>query len=328
MGGYKVKAIKLKPNTEYTIHGTNNVNGLILISNNKQVNTRWFYDFRENTISSTQFTTDSTGRIYIGCYGVEDNEVNEILDNSTIQIEEGAIATPYKPYVGDTKQLLYYNPETQTWEKPILREWDSIEKHANGKYYYHQRSAEVVLNGSENWSISGHLNWSSAYCTDYINMQIADKGDTLICDRLTPHKLYDEMSRNDLMGITVTYDGYFGIKYLPNSDTKPTPSDVKQWLQANNVTVVYQLAEEKVYECTNIDLITYANETNYMVEAGAITPKTTLKVHNNISNVVSLLQKKVSVLESNITAMFRAVLAGDYQTLAYILYPGDFNNQE
>ena len=51
----------------------------------------------------------------------------------------------------DKKRLLYYNNETQAWEKPILRQWDSIEKHADGKYYYHQRSGEVVLNGSENW---------------------------------------------------------------------------------------------------------------------------------------------------------------------------------
>ena len=36
--------------------------------------------------------------------------------------------------------------------------------------------------------------------------------------------------------------------------------------------------------------------------SGAIVPRTTLKVHNNISNVVSLLQKKVSLLESNVKA--------------------------
>ena len=90
----------------------------------------------------------------------------------------------------------------------------------------------------------------------------------------------------------------------------------KAWLQANPVTVVYQLEQEKVYECTNIDLITYANETNYVVESGAIVPRTTLKVHNNISNVVSLLQKKVSLLESNITSYMitqnRLMLASRY----------------
>ena len=126
----------------------------------------------------------------------------------------------------DKKRLLYYNEETQAWEKPILREWDSIEKHSDGKYYYHVRSKEG----------------------DYV------EGDESLNDCITD--------------LTVS---------------------------------VKKLAEEKVYECTNIDLITYANETNYVVESGAIVPKSTLKVHNNISNVVSLLQKKVSLLESNIT---------------------------
>ena len=141
----------------------------------------------------------------------------------------------------DKKRLLYYNEETQTWEKPILREWDSIEKHANGKYYYHVRSKEG----------------------DYV------EGDESLNDCITD--------------LTVS---------------------------------VKKLAEEKVYECTNIDLITYANETNYIVECGAISPKTTLKVHNNISNVVSLLQKKVSLLESDVTSYMitqnRLMLASRY----------------
>lgn len=146
-----------------------------------------------------------------------------------------------QPHKQDKKRLLYYNEETQTWEKPILREWDSIEKHANSKYYYHVRSKEG----------------------DYV------EGDESLNDCITD--------------LTVS---------------------------------VKKLAEEKVYECTNIDLITYANETNYIVECGAISPKTTLKVHNNISNVVSLLQKKVSLLESNITSYMitqnRLMLASRY----------------
>ena len=138
----------------------------------------------------------------------------------------------YIPYQSDKKRLLYYNEETQTWEKPILREWDSIEKHSNGKYYYHQRSAE-----------EGYT-----------------KGDESVSDYIT-----------------------------------------------DMTTTVKPLAQEKVYECTNIDLITYANETNYIVECGAIVPKTTLKVHSNIANVISALQKKVSVLESNYVTLFNTI---------------------
>jgi hypothetical protein len=57
----------------------------------------------------------------------------------------------YVMYREDKKQILYYDTETQTWEKPVLREWDSIEKHSDGTYYYHKRCEEMVLNGSESW---------------------------------------------------------------------------------------------------------------------------------------------------------------------------------
>ena len=100
----------------------------------------------------------------------------------------------------------------------------------------------------------------------------------------------------------------------------------KSWLQANNVTAVYQLAQEEVYECTNLDLITYQNETNLIVSSGAIQPKITLKVLSNVSNVVKLLQEKVSVLENKFIKGLQQVLAGDMMSLAHLLYPEDFED--
>lgn len=216
----------------------------------------------------------------------------------------------------DKKRLLYYNEETQTWEKPILREWDSIEKHANGKYYYHQRSGEVVLNGSESWSMNNTADTNNLYyCECGIYVSLIKSGSRLICNTLQVRQ--DTVT--DKVAITTTNQGIMltGTKFIRIKNSSCTSlNSFKQWLQANNVTVVYQLVEEKVYECTNIDLITYANETNYIVESGAIAPKTTLKVHNNISNVVSLLQKKVSLLESNVTSYMitqnRLMLASRY----------------
>ncbi len=206
----------------------------------------------------------------------------------------------YVNHQSDKKRLLFYNEETQTWEKPILREWDSIEKHADGKYYYHQRSGEVVLNGSENIII--YKVHSDVICFNItIEDTISNKStDYFISDKINFNKYcYDSNVEGIAFSPYINRNIYFNI-----ITSKLSTQDVqgfKQWLQANNVTVVYQLAQEKVYECTNIDLITYANETNFIVESGVISPKTTLKVHNNISNVVSLLQKKVSLLESNMT---------------------------
>lgn len=213
----------------------------------------------------------------------------------------------------DKKRLLYYNEETQTWEKPILREWDSIEKHADGKYYYHQRSGEVVLNGSENWMLYD-TNKTNTMSFKLLKLNV-NSGALLISDKFNYNPIsyltFDEEAIKVAASETLLY-----INILKSKLSTQNVAGFKQWLQTNNVTVVYQLAQEKVYECTNIDLITYANETNYIVECGAISPKTTLKVHNNISNVVSLLQKKVSLLENNITSYMitqnRLMLASRY----------------
>ena len=204
----------------------------------------------------------------------------------------------------DKKRLLYYNEETQAWEKPILREWDSIEKHSDGKYYYHQRSGEIVLNGNEGWSISGHVVFddSLGFETSCINsslLPLPASVSNFIVDKFS-RKVTHDINEEGMW--THNAGGYLRVRVMKSKLSTQDAEGFKQWLQANNVTVVYQLAQEKVYECTNIDLITYANETNYVVESGAIPPKTTLKVHNNISNVVSLLQKKVSLLESNVKA--------------------------
>ena len=212
-----------------------------------------------------------------------------------IQLVKGDTPKPYIPHQSDKKRLLYYNEETQAWEKPILREWDSIEKHTNGKYYYHQRSGEVVLNGSENWLKTSTQPTSgnhSRFIIANFPKDVVQTRTVVICDKYNNQKLFNESSVGIYVekNINITVDGVVEVEEFKNN------------LKTNPVTVVYQLAEERVYECTNIDLITYNRETNYVVESGAIAPKTTLKVHNNISNVVSLLQKKVSLLESNVKA--------------------------
>ena len=227
-------------------------------------------------------------------------------------------------YQSDKKRLLYYNEETQTWEKPILREWDSIEKHADGKYYYHQRSAEVVLNGSENWnndensSTISPATYRQSIQFDAIDIPSASfntKTSPNIISDLLPTVIFGDVYSYNHIGISISGTGSIGTHIIINNNFIDV-TELKQWLQANNLTLVYQLAEEKVYECTNIDLITYNGETNFIVESGVLSPKTTLKVHSNISNVVSLLQKKVSLLESNMTKYMitqnRLMLASRY----------------
>ena len=316
--GKNLNVIKVKPNTTYTFKAkaTNGIVGRVLcilgdkkikFDGNTNTQSTIFNYFRDNYANGRVFeykqlnqnpitftTYNDTNYVYINA-DCSANGVDEWVIES-IQLNEGLQIKEYTPHQSDKKRLLYYNEETQTWEKPILREWDSIEKHANGKYYYHQRSGEVVLNGSENWILNSTYS-NDTYTTVQVKIDDAKFNGESICNIFNKSKNYGSEE-----GVNIAYQNYI---YLSISKSKLSTQDVqgfKQWLQANNITVVYQLAQEKVYECTNIDLITYANETNYVVESGVLSPKTTLKVHSNISNVVSLLQKKVSLLESNVKA--------------------------
>lgn len=295
--------IKVCKNTDYYIKSPSGYLTVVSAVNENNVSIK---DLNTGYTEAFVFNTQEYDYIGIQLKRTDNGTIDlPNFDNSLIMFNKGATPKPYTPHQSDKKRLLYYNTETQTWEKPILREWDSIEKHANGKYYYHKRSGELVLNGSENWGLNTVGNDTSRF---YLNFpSIKPTGNTLSTSNLVIDKLmeisYSVISTKDIEGISVHGTG--NQINLRLSNTKLQTQDVqglKQWLQANNVTVVYQLAQEKVYECTNIDLITYANETNYIVESGAIVPRTTLKVHNNISNVVSLLQKKVSLLESNVKA--------------------------
>ena len=90
--------------------------------------------------------TDGT-RSYIKYDNIEETEMTfTTLENKTIKniftdtgnpsaksyilvngicMKEG-IDSSFVPRKSNKKQILYYNPTTQTWEKPVLREWDSI----------------------------------------------------------------------------------------------------------------------------------------------------------------------------------------------------------
>lgn len=286
------------PNSFYTNYyiriSHNNRICLKTRDNSKQVVIVALYTKNKELINNNEYTTNAIFNIPINAKYMRLSFYNrlDIKEQLYVGYDDSYNNTPHQ---SDKKRLLYYNNETQAWEKPILREWDSIEKHTDGKYYYHQRSAEVVLNGSENWVISTSLEKTNTIFA-YINVPKNILNQYLLCNRFAYEKALDGY---DVEGVRINSGVQIRI-----SKSKLSTQDVagfKQWLQANNVTVVYQLAQEKVYECTNIDLITYANETNYVVESGVLSPKTTLKVHSNISNVVSLLQKKVSLLESNMT---------------------------
>ena len=318
--------IKVFPNATYFYNAVGGNRCVINFFKNKSDELPYSgVKLNNSNIPTGTFSTDSECN-YIEVYAGTGVEISNLFINLGDKQVDKECQLNKKP-------LLYFNPTTETWEKPVLREWDTIEKHSDGKYYYHKRSKEVVLNGSEGtWGISGVNHDSKNILRFFVNIDAkpTSSNDTegyIISDIFTTNT-YNGMFDLNVEGIAITQDSKIGISILKSKLTTQDVAGFKAWLKASPVTVVYHSMQEEVYECTNIDLMTYSGETNYIINSGAIPPKSILKVHNNISNVVKILQEKVNLLENTFIAGLKSVLSGDMYSLATILYPEDFEQND
>ena len=87
---------------------------------------------------------------------------------------------------------------------------------------------------------------------------------------------------------------------------------------------VYQLAEEEIYELAPLHLDSYANETLILCNSGAISPKMEFSITSHINELVKSQGDRISLLEEKMYKALKQVLAGDMYSLAELLYPEDF----
>ena len=203
----------------------------------------------------------------------------------------------YVPSISDKKQILFYNENGELEPIQELHEWDSIEKHSDNKWYYHKRSGKVVLNGSENWNINNnstnHMRFSlNVDCKVGILDVISDKF-SYVGDSTTKETIFTYRTNGQNHGVLV----------ICIDKSKLSTQDVegfKQWLQANNVTVVYQLAEEEVCELAPLHLDSYANETLILCNSGAISPKMEFSITSHINELVKAYGERINLLEEKV----------------------------
>ena len=220
------------------------------------------------------------------------------LDNPCITIYINSKTD--KKHQSDKKQILFYNTETQTWEKPILREWDSIEKHSDNKWYYHKRSGKVVLNGSESgWNVNTQTDTTMRFEINMVSKNMAGNRNPIICDKFNLLFNYELNCVEE--GVFTSIGG--STLFINIDKSKLSSQDVegfKKWLQANNVTVVYQLAEEEVYEIAPLHLDSYANETLILCNSGAISPKMEFSITSHINELVKAYGERINLLEEKV----------------------------
>ena len=292
--------IKVNGNTSYYVEGLPVV---VAYDSNKN-----FIKYIRNASISDTFTTDfNCSYVKIRNWNsLGSIELQKEVVNSAYLIK-GTTPKPYTPHQSDKKQILFYNENGELEPIQELHEWDSIEKHSDNKWYYHKRSGKVTFDGSgdENWKLS---TWSS---NNTITFQIRIDGakgyswatyynGVEYCDKFVSYGdsyLYN----NDVEGFTV--DNIHGDRTFRILKTKLPSQDVagfKQWLQTNNLTVLYQLAQEEVYEITPLHLDSYANETLILCNSGAISPKMEFSITSHINELIKSQGERINLLEEKV----------------------------
>jgi hypothetical protein len=247
-GTYDVKYI-LKPNTQYTLtilgDGTKCWMAIFVDGSSESSNV--------DTSYTRTFSTNSNGEVTIGIYANTDKYVG--YSRKSISIEEGTVSTPYEPHKSN---ILTVNEEVRLSNVCDVKDELNL---LTGELT--QRTGEVVLNGSEDWTQSAHAN-SILFYTPLNNLaRKLDYLNSISCDKLVVYSdeqyLYNSTSPIGISAYADWSDGYPNENwiYVKYADSKGSVEKLKQWLSQNPITVQYELAVESVktvdLKCVNQD---------------------------------------------------------------------------
>lgn len=181
--------------------------------------------------------------------------------------------------------MLYYKNESNEWLKPVLRSLpngikDTIEKHNDGKYYYHKRCGEMTLGNNLDFLAFNDSKENTNYVGVCIPGMKLGNNLPLICNRFNTEVYSESKDYEYIYTWTINSRPLVYIHFLKNKGN--SMDAIKQWIHSNNVTIVFELAKEEIYECSPIDLQTFDGTTTLSIESGPICPKTSVSVVSDI----------------------------------------------
>lgn len=149
---YRCKAIKLKPDTTYTLSFTSDKTSEItlLMNVNAIVNSGQYFDFRKTT-HTRSYRTGDDGCLYVGVYAGNGNvasaDVVKRLSECEIMISEGDTPTAYAPYHSNVYPIpeAIRNLPGYGWSAGTARNYVDYE---NKKYVQCVNSVDL---GTKNW---------------------------------------------------------------------------------------------------------------------------------------------------------------------------------
>lgn len=258
---YRCKAIKLKPNTTYTLSFTSDkTSEIILLMNvNTVVNSQPYLDFRK-TSDNRSYRTGDNGCLYVGVYAgngsVASADVVKRLSECEIMISEGDTPTAYAPFHRNE----YPIPEAikalpgYGWSAGTARNYVDYE---NKRYVQCVSSVDL---GTLDWTSRLSTVDNSIYVFISNDLNANNRGNSGLCSQ------YDLVTSN-IDATIVKKDKFFyynplNIAFIDKSYTDATA--FKQAMQG--VTLYYELANPIVTDIS--DLIPDDFLRNIEVEAG------------------------------------------------------------
>ena len=213
--------IEVEPNANYI---SNHMGVIFYYNRNKKI----VGSLNNSTLPQQFMTPNNCKYIRIRCWNLYDTieKQKEIVELE--QLEKGTSATPYEPY----KSITLSTPSDLE-----LRKVGEVQDEVNattGEVV--ERIGEIVLDGSENWSLQTQNDWQRYMLTieDMIDIYDFKNPNRTHCDKL----VYDELDVKNS-------GSYLRVKNqiaIYNNEIVRDVNQFKQWLSQNPITVQYQLA--------------------------------------------------------------------------------------
>lgn len=218
-----------------------------------------------NELKSITITTSLSAKYLVVFYS---NSTNDNINNNgyteeelrnSIQIEEGSVATKWEPYNG-TEDTLNLNSTQLCAIKDTNGNVVAKDRavYRNGKWQWEKIIKKKVLNGTENWYVTGtDTSAVNRFGTNtvFADAQPATSVNVIqpcVCDKLKTVTAGNTYNKVEGISISILHStAKTTAVYIYTEETKNmTITEFKTWLGANNLTVYYVLATPEYIDCT------------------------------------------------------------------------------
>lgn len=262
----------------------------------------------DSSVYPYEFEVENDGYIEIELQGN-----TKILDDNGNETSSGNInatlASPSEISIsinGKSKIVKYYNDEGNLVTLNNLCKFDdeyvnTVEKHDDGKYYYHERCVKInlgsvvsVLPQSEQNQVEGFYTCYApgAYVKD---LAYAVPHSTVLCDKLQCTGAWYQINKLQQEFIAIHETSSLNIRL--SNDKATNIDEAFAWLQANNPCLIIKLKAERVYECVLLDSDIFEGTNELNIVCNGVMPNVTYAVKSSMENVIERISAKIDTVD-------------------------------